>query len=215
MAIFTWGIIASTVLISLYGFYNNSSYEKCIFSVQGVLFKREYYRLITSQFFHIDWAHLIFNMFSLYSFARHVELIYGIPVTALVYFGSAIGGDILALILHRKNMHYRSVGASGAICGIIFASIFLLPGGSVIVFPIPIPIPSWLFAILFILATIYGIGRGASDIGHEAHLGGALSGLIIAILIRPDILYIHYVLLLLVITPVIIFIIIMRWRSGI
>jgi membrane associated rhomboid family serine protease len=215
MTIFTWGIIASTVLISLHGFHNNSSYEKCIFSVQGVLFKREYYRLITSQFFHIDWAHLIFNMFSLYSFARHVESIYGIPVTALIYFGSAIGGDILALILHRKNLHYRAVGASGAICGIIFASIFLLPGGSLIVFPIPIPIPSWLFAILFILATIYGIGRGASDIGHEAHLGGALSGLIIAILIRPDILYVHYVLLLSVITPVVIFIIIMRWRSGI
>jgi membrane associated rhomboid family serine protease len=215
MAIFTWGIIALTVLISLHGFHNNSSYEKSIFSVQGILFKREYYRLITSQFFHIDWAHLIFNMFSLYSFARHLELIYGIPVTALIYFGSAIGGDILALILHRKNLHYRAVGASGAICGIIFASIFLLPGGSVIIFPIPIPIPSWLFAILFILATIYGIGRGTSDIGHEAHLGGALSGLIIAILIRPDILYVHYILLLSVITPVIIFLIIMRGRSGI
>ncbi len=213
MAIFTWGIIALTVLISLHGFHNNSSYEKSIFSVQGILFKREYYRLITSQFFHIDWTHLIFNMFSLYSFARHLELIYGIPDTALIYFGSAIGGDILALILHRKNLHYRAVGASGAVCGIIFASIFLLPGGGVIIFPIPIPIPSWLFAILFILATIYGIGKQTSDIGHEAHLGGALSGLIIAILIRPDILYVRYVLLLSVIAPVIIFLIIIRGRS--
>jgi membrane associated rhomboid family serine protease len=213
MAILTGGIIIATVLISLYGFHNNSSYEKSIFSVEAILVNRQYYRLITSQFFHIDWTHLAFNMFSFYSFARHVELIYGIPVTALIYFCSAIGGDLLALMLHRKNPHYRAVGASGAICGMIFASIFLLPGGSVIVFPIPMPIPSWLFAILFILGTIYGIGRQRSDIGHEAHLGGALSGVMLAILITPDILFKDYLLLISVITPVIIFLIIIKGRS--
>lgn len=213
MAIFTGGIIIATGLISLYGFRNRTSYEGSIFSVQAILVNRQYYRLITSQFFHIDWAHLIFNMFSFYSFARHVELIYGIPITALIYFGSAIGGDLLALALNRKNLHYRAVGASGAVCGMIFASIFLLPGGSVIVFPIPVPIPSWLFAILFILATIYGIGRQQSDIGHEAHLGGALSGVIGSILITPDILYKDYLLLIAVVMPVIIFLIIIRGRS--
>ena len=213
MQIFTVVIIGITSLLSIAGFSNKSIYEKSIFSVGEILGNKQIYRLLTSQFFHVDWTHLLFNMFSLYSFSANLEAKLGAAIVASIYIGSGIGGDIFALILKRKNYSYRAVGASGAVIGIIFSSIFLVPGGSIIIFPLPIPLPAWLFAIIFILATIFGIGRRTSDIGHEAHLGGAITGILISIFINPNIIFENYILLGGIVTTVIVSLVIISRMS--
>jgi membrane associated rhomboid family serine protease len=144
----------------------------------------EYYRLLTSGFVHADWPHVIFNLFSLYSFGNSIARLFG-PVTfALIYFSGIIGGNLLALLLHRYET-YRALGASGGVCGIIFASIFLLPGGSISLFLLPVEIPAYVYAVLFILASVYGIHGRIGNIGHEAHLGGAIVGLAVATALHP------------------------------
>jgi membrane associated rhomboid family serine protease len=195
LPIFTYSVIAVTVIASLIGFANKSIFEKSVFSVGAIIKKKEIHRLITSLFFHVNLIHLFFNMFSYYSFGASIEKYFGIKLAIILYIYSALGGDGLALLIRRKNLNYTAVGASGAVCGVIFASIFLLPGGSIIVFPLPIPVPSWVYAVLFMAISLYGIGKSSSSIGHEAHIGGALTGIIWAVLYKPSIIYSETLLL--------------------
>ncbi|HOP29485.1 MAG TPA: rhomboid family intramembrane serine protease [Spirochaetota bacterium] len=184
--IITYSAIAVTAIVSFIAFQNRALFEQYLFSVEKILKKHEYHRTISSAFIHADLGHLIFNMFSFYAFATGIESVYGSPSVAIIFLGGAISGSLLSLLIHRNEPEYRAVGASGAVCGIIFASIFLLPGGSIIIFPLPLPIPAWLYAVLFILASIYGIGRNVGNIGHDAHLGGALAGVAAAYFIFPE-----------------------------
>ena len=179
-------VIAVTAYFSYRGFTDKSWLHRHMFSSQSILRDRQYYRLISSGALHADWTHLIFNMFSLYSFGSAVELIFG-PVTFLVtYLAGIVGGNILALLLHRKE-DYRALGASGGVCGVIFACIFLLPGSSVRLFLIPIPIPAYIYAVLFMLFSYYAIRTQRGNIGHDAHLGGAIIGLLAATVLHPSI----------------------------
>jgi hypothetical protein len=106
----------------------------------------------------------------------------------LIYGASILGGSLLSLIIHR-NHDYRALGASGGVCGIIFASIFLLPGSSVMMFPLPIGIPAWLYAVLFIVGSFVAHRKKADNIGHDAHLGGAIVGLLVATAIYPQLVF--------------------------
>lgn len=211
--IITYGIIVVTVLVSMAAFRNVSLYEKSLFSTYSILKEHEYHRTITSAFIHADIGHLLFNMFSFYAFSYSLEYFYGHHRTALIYLTGAVAGSLLSLVIHRKDPDYRAVGASGAVCGIIFASIFLLPGGSIIVFPLPIPIPAWAYAIIFILASIYGLDRNRGNIGHDAHLGGALSGIASAAIIDPASVTSQPVLLAAIVIPVVLFFV-LKNRTG-
>jgi len=182
--ILTYLIIVLTGIFTYQGFRNTGLFYRYLFEPVAVLKRREYERLITSGFLHADWMHFAFNMFSLYSFGQYLETSYGLQSLLIIYVASIVGGNLLALAIHRKDM-YRALGASGGVCGVIFASVFLLPGGSIFIFPLPIPIPSWLFAILFLGISIYGIRTRRGNIGHDAHLGGALVGLAVTFLLWP------------------------------
>jgi membrane associated rhomboid family serine protease len=160
--------------------------EKYLFSPMHILRYNEHYRLISSGFLHANWIHLLFNMLSLYSFGMYIELDVGLLAFLFIYLGSIVGGNLLSLYLHRYE-DYRALGASGGVCGIIFAAIFLFPGMSMVLFPLPIPIPSWLYAILFIAVSFFGMRHRWGRIGHDAHLGGAIIGLLITTLLRPSI----------------------------
>jgi membrane associated rhomboid family serine protease len=122
----------------------------------------------------------------LYSFGSAVELFFGRDTFLAIYFAGIVGGNVLALLLHRKD-DYRALGASGGVCGIIFACIFLLPGSSVQLLLIPIPIPAYIYAVGFMLYSYYGIRKQRGNIGHDAHLGGAIIGLITATILFPSI----------------------------
>ncbi len=200
-------IIIITVIVSVMGFNSESVMEHYSFHV-GRIKKGELHRFFSSSLLHGDWGHLFFNMFSFYSFGSYMERGMGSVLFFSAYVLSALGGDLLALFLNRANDNYRAVGASGAVSGIIFMSAMLDPTGGVYVFPIPVAIPSWIFAILFVLISIYALNRGRDTIGHEAHLGGALMGIIIITIIVPDVFLNNPLLWVAITLPVVLLIVV-------
>jgi membrane associated rhomboid family serine protease len=180
-------IIALTVFFSYRGFTNPAFLRQFLFSTRAILAGKEYYRLLSSGAMHADWVHLLFNMYSLYSFGSAIELYFGPGAFLATYLAGIIGGNLLALLLHR-NEDYYALGASGGVCGVIFACIFLLPGSSVQLFFVPVSIPAYIYAIGFMLFSYYGIRAQRGNIGHDAHLGGAIIGLLTATALHPSII---------------------------
>ncbi len=208
-------IILANVTVSIQGFNNPSGFEAGTFQVGKVLHGKEYYRLLTSGFLHVSWAHLFFNMLSLYFFAGHIEAYLGPLFFLLIYIGSLLGGNLLALFIHRNTPYYRAVGASGAVSGVIFAAIALFPKMKLGFIIIPgFDFPAWAFGLGFVLYSIYGIRAQRDNIGHEAHLGGAIVGLLIAVAIRPEMLIENTLPIVLVLVPTLIFIFIIIYKPG-
>jgi membrane associated rhomboid family serine protease len=186
-ALCNWLVILLTCGFSFAGFRDRRFEERFIFWPQAILGGRQYYRLLTSGFLHANGAHLGMNMLSLYFFGPMIEEVCGKAQFLLIYFAAIVGGNLLSLWVHRHH-DYRSYGASGGVSGIILASIFLFPGGSIYFFMAPIPIPSWLYAVGFLAASFYGMKNQIGNVGHDAHLGGALVGLYTAAALHPDII---------------------------
>jgi len=179
-------LIVATCVVSIRAFRDGSLQNKLIFCPELILARKEYYRAVTSAFLHADSTHLTFNMLTLYLFGRNIEEAVGMERFLTIYFASVIGGCLLSLYLHRHH-EYFALGASGGVCGIVFASIFLFPGSDVYIMFIPIGIPSWLYAILFLLGEFVGVRTQRTNIGHDAHLGGAIIGLLTATAFYPEI----------------------------
>ena len=180
-------IIGITGLFTYLGLQNRIFMERYIFNPRYVLNNKEYHRLVSSAFLHFDWQHFAFNMLTLYFFGSDIENYLGFAQLLLLYFMSIIGGNLLALFFHR-NHQYQAVGASGGVFGILFSAIFLFPDSSIYLMFIPIPMPSWLFALLYLGYTFWGIKSGKDNIGHDAHLGGALVGILVATVMYPSII---------------------------
>jgi membrane associated rhomboid family serine protease len=200
-------IIALNFLVSIKGFRDPIFFDRFKFEVDKILINKQYYRLLTSSFLHVSWTHLIFNMISLFAFSDLLELGFGSISFLVIYVASMVGGDLLGLLIHRHHGDYTAVGASGAVCGIIFATIALFPGMGLHFFFIPISIPSWLYGIVYIGFAMYGIRSKRDNIGHEAHLGGALVGMLVAITLDPRVIVTNYIPILAVLVPGILFII--------
>jgi len=180
-------ITGLTIFLSFLGFQKKDLVWNHIFDVQRIIQKRQYYRLLTSAFFHSNWTHLLFNMFSFYAFASYMESAVGSTMLLLLYILSILGGGLLSLGINHKR-EYLALGASGGVSGVIFSSIFVFPGGAILVFPVPIPIPAWLYAVLFVLISMYGMRKQVGNIGHDAHLGGALTGLLFTLWVYPAVI---------------------------
>lgn len=208
-------IILVTGFISYKGFKNPLFLEAYSFQVERVLVHREYKRLVTSGFLHVGWLHLIFNMISLYAFSHVLEYYIGPVAFLLIYFAGLVGGNLLALFIQRRNSAYSAVGASGAVNGIIFATIALFPGMKIGFFILPLSIPSWLYGILFVAFTIWGIRARRDGIGHEAHLGGALIGMFTALLLVPQAFMENLLPILLVTVPTLAFLALLVYRPHI
>ena len=205
-------IIVVTTIVSYKGFTNNRFLEDYAFEVDRILVDRQYYRLVTSGFLHTGWLHLGFNLFSLYIFSGVVEMGLGPLNFLLIYFASLIGGGLLSLLIHRHHGNYSSVGASGAVCGVMFASVALFPQMRISLFPLPFSIPSWLYALLFVGFSIYGVRSQKDNIGHDAHLGGALVGMVLALVFHPAALAENYGTILLILVPAVVFVYIIITR---
>ncbi len=180
-------LIGSIVLISYRGFRDTYFFNKYMFQVGAILEGKQFIRMVSSGWLHGSGAHLAFNMIALWSFAEVIIQLGSVFFFVAIYFLSLIGGSLTSLYIHRHNLYYSAIGASGAVSGVVFASILLYPQGSIYLFLIPFPIPSWLFGILYLLVSMYGMKRQGDNIGHEAHLGGALSGLLITSIWFPGI----------------------------
>lgn len=199
-------LVLANVIFSYKGFRDKIFFEKYKFEVDQVTTEKRYITIISSGFLHADYMHLIFNMLALTAFSDNIESMFGWSTLLLIYFSSLIGSTVFALFIHINHRDYSAVGASGAVCGIIFASIALIPNMDIGFLFLPIFIPSWLFGILYIAYSIYGIKSKNDNIGHEAHLGGALIGMFVAIILYPDALAQNYFPILLVFLPALAFI---------
>jgi membrane associated rhomboid family serine protease len=185
----TYILIGINVLVSLVGFsmMNSSARAKMFFfSPNEVSAGRNYQGMILSHFAHADGGHLLFNMLTLYSFGPVVELELGALNMLLIYVSAGIVSTLSVYYLHRADPGYRALGASDSVTGIIFAAIVLMPGMSIYFFFVPVPLPAPLFAIGYILLSTYFMRRGGGHISHEAHIAGAISGLLLAGLLAPD-----------------------------
>lgn len=205
-------ILIVNVIFSYKGFTNEQFFDGYKFEVDRILVNKDYKRLITSGFLHVNWTHLIFNMVSLIFFSGSVESYLGGVQFLIIYMASLIGGNMFTLLIHKNHGDYNAVGASGAVCGIIFASIALFPGMGVGIFFIPFSIPGWLYGVLYVLYSIYGIKSKKGNIGHEAHLGGALLGMTVALLMEPSAFIDNYPTILIIAIPTIAFIYIIITR---
>lgn len=183
-AMVTLCIVIITGIVTLLAFNQPALRDRLMFRPRAILADKEWERLLTSALIHADWMHVIFNLVGLHSFGRVVEIHYGPWVLLFIYLMSVLGGSLVSLMLHR-NHEYAALGASGGVCGVMFASIFLVPGTSVGMFLIPIPIPGKLFAMLYLVGTFIALKRGGGNIGHDAHFGGATIGMLLVLLIDP------------------------------
>ena len=160
-------IIIANVAGSFKGFKDRAFFEKFKFQI-GPIIKGEKIRLLTSGFLHVDQGHLFFNMLTLYFFADPVIQYVGIPKFLAIYFGSLLAGSLFALNFHRKEPYYSAVGASGAVMGVLYAAIMLNPGMNLYMFFIPIPIPSYVFGVGYLLYSIFGMKKQWGNIGHSS-----------------------------------------------
>lgn len=191
----TFIIIGITVIVSILSFQNRELFGKLKFNAYFIKEHNEWWRFGSYAFVHADWMHLIINMYVLYSFGSIVEETYfnlfaykGIMYFFLLYLGGILFSTVLDFGKHKGDVYYNAVGASGAVSAVVFASILIYPSGSIFLFPIPFAIPSWAFGILYIIYSAYMGKRGGDNIGHNAHLFGALFGIIYTVLTIPNII---------------------------
>ena len=181
----TLALIAINVILSLQGFNNRHYFENNLFWIGKIRREKEYHRFITSAFLHVNGLHLFINMYVLYEFGNVLEQILGPFGFALLYGVSLLGGNAWEYATKQNNPNYRAVGASGATSGIILAFCLFFPFATLLLFFV-IPMWSIVLAALFIGGSYYLSQKPNTMIAHGAHLGGALAGLVIALILRPD-----------------------------
>lgn len=184
--IVTLVIIALNVVASLKGFNDFSFFEKYKFNIAGIR-NGEQIRMFTSGFLHADYNHLLFNMLTLYFFANPVIRVLGTTSFVLVYISSLVLGSLLSFYFHKNEYHYSAVGASGAVMGVLYAAILLYPTANLYLF-FMLPIPAWLFGIAYLLYSIYGMKSRRDNIGHDAHIGGAIAGYVLTLVLMPNLI---------------------------
>jgi len=195
-------IIIANVLVSFKGFKDRAFFEKYKFQI-GPIINGEKIRMFTSGFLHVDQSHLFFNMLTLYFFADAVIAHVGIPKFLAIYLGSLLAGSLLALTFHKKEPYYSAVGASGAVMGVLYAAIMLNPGMKLYMFFIPIPIPAYIFGVGYLLYSMFGIKKQWGNIGHSAHLGGAIGGFVLTLLLFPQVLIQNKLMVIILAIPII------------
>ena len=181
-------LLLLNVLVSGYALFGDAGLiDRLSFRPRQILQERQYYRLITAGFVHVGLWHLAFNMITLFFFGPFMERILGTMPFVLLYFGSELAAHALSLFLHRNNPSYAAIGASGAISGVLFGFCLFQPFAIIYIYFIPAP--AIVFAVGYVLLSIYAMRQRESGmtggIAHEAHLGGALGGVVMTILLEP------------------------------
>ena len=189
-------IIAITCIVSILCFNGTLNGNKLIFNAYQVWHRKEWYRMLTSGIIHSGWGHLFFNMLTLYFFGRVVEQYFsaafggvlGAVLYVVLYVSALAISSLGDLVKYRDNWNYNALGASGAVSAVLFASILFAPKMGIYIYLIPIPVPGYIFAPLYLLYCWYMAKRNMYNIGHTAHFWGAVYGILFPIICKPDVL---------------------------
>jgi membrane associated rhomboid family serine protease len=180
-------IFILTIVTSIYAFSNSEVYGKFMLHPYSVARGERVYSIFTSGLIHKDWGHLFFNMLSYFFFAFTLERTIGHWQFGVLYLASLALSDLSTILKHKDHFWYNSLGASGAVSAVIFSFILFDPLSKMMIFPIPIPIPAVLFGVLYLIYSAYSSNH-SSNINHDAHFYGAISGIIITIIFYPQVI---------------------------
>ncbi|MDG2153170.1 MAG: rhomboid family intramembrane serine protease [Crocinitomicaceae bacterium] len=186
-------IVALTCLISWQALNNVNFQNQCMFIPYNVKHSNEYYRLLSHVLVHADFAHLAFNMISMFYLGKYLEteLVYeygniGPYYFITLYLLGGLAATIFPYYRNSDNSMYRSLGASGAVSAVVFATIMWNPQLELMLLFIPIPIKAYILGPIYLAVEYYSMRRGGSGIAHDAHIGGALFGILFVLLIDPN-----------------------------
>lgn len=174
-----------TLITSIYTFSNPNLYGKLMLHPYSVYRGKNVYTIFTSGLIHLDWSHLFFNMLSFYFFAFNLETIIGHWQFAALYIVSLALSDLPSILKHKNNFGYNSLGASGAISAVVFSFILFNPSATLLVFFIPMN--AVIFGVVYLAYSAYA-SKQSSSINHDAHFFGAIAGLIITIILYPQVI---------------------------
>ena len=186
-------ILGLTIFASLFALFGSPDiFREFVLHPYSFVRRRRYHTLITSGMIHADIPHLAFNMLTFYFFAVTVhpnqpglESFIGHWQFLVLYVISLVASDITTIIKHRNDPEYSCLGASGAVTAVIFSFIIYQPTSSIYLMLIPIPIPAPIFGVLYIAISTYAMKQNRGRINHAAHIWGAVSGLILTLILDP------------------------------
>ncbi|MFT7429427.1 MAG: membrane associated rhomboid family serine protease [Nonlabens sp.] len=176
-------IIVANLIISFKGFKDYAFKSKYLFNIAGIQ-RGEQWRFFTSGFLHADQRHLFFNMLTLFFFSHVVVSKLGAVSYLIIYLTSLLAANFLSYLFHKTEYHYSALGASGAVSGIIYSAILLDPS-----MRIYFGIPGFVFGIGYLIYSFYGIKKLNDNIGHDAHFGGAVAGILVTLMYDFDLIY--------------------------
>lgn len=179
-------IFVLTIVTSIYAFNDNQLFGKFMLHPHSVAQGKKLHTFITSGLIHADWMHLLFNMFTFFFFAFSLEVMVGHWRFALIYILGLVLSDIPTVLRHKDNYYYSSLGASGAISAVLFSYILFKPLG--IIGVMFIPMPAIVFGVLYLIYCMYMSKNSRDHINHDAHFFGALTGLILTVILVPGII---------------------------
>ncbi len=189
----TLTIVIGTAICSILAFNNPALFEKYLFSAYAIKNQKQNYRFLSHAFIHVDWVHLIMNLYVLYTFGKILETglfpqLFGKLSTLyfiLLYTGAIYASSIADYIQHKNNPTYSAVGASGAVSAIVFSFILIIPKGGLGLMFLPFNIPAWIFGLLYLAYSWYMNKKNIDNVGHGAHFWGAVFGLLFTGILKP------------------------------
>ena len=179
-------LLGTMVVVSVLGLRGwPALVQKNLLRPYGLVQRGDYYTLVTSGFVHADLTHLLFNAFTFWAFGFGLERHLGTVRFVSLYAAGLLASSVATWLIHRRQPGYASLGASGAILAVLFASIVAFPRSSIFVLPLPVPIPAPWFALGYLA---YSVMAGRMDLGrvnHGAHVVGAVAGLVFIAFVAP------------------------------